>query len=66
MFLTEFDEEKMKKQEREEACEEERVKWQMAVDEVLQLFIKSGKICKEDAEVFKSIYRDKLLHSEIA
>ncbi len=55
MFLTEFDEEKMKRQEREEGHEEE----QWAVEEALQLFIKTGRICKEDADDFRSLVSDK-------
>ncbi len=55
MFLTEFDEEKMKRQEREEAHEED----QRALEEALKLFIKSGKIRKEDADELITLVGDK-------
>ena len=65
MFLDEFDEEKMKRQEREEGIEEERAKEQKALKETLQFFIKSGKLCKEDAEEFKSFFGERLQDYEI-
>ena len=55
MFLTEFDEEKMKRQEREEVREEV----QRDLEEALKLFIKSGKIRKEDADELITLVGDK-------
>ncbi len=52
MFLTEFDEEKMKKQEREEAREE-------AIEDTLQFLIKTGKICEKDADEVRTLVGDK-------
>jgi hypothetical protein len=48
MFLTEFDEEKMKRQEREEG-----------IEDILQFLIKTGKICEKDADEARNSVGDK-------
>lgn len=60
MFLTEYDEEKMKKQERAEGYAEGRAEGRAeghaeGIEKTLLLLIKSGKICKEDADEIRTM-----------
>ncbi len=56
LFLTEFDEEEMKRQEREEGYDEGHTD---GIEDTLQFLIKTGKRCKKDADEARSSIDDK-------